>query len=111
MRPVDPMTVTSSPSASVVVAVSVPTTTLADGELVTVNGSTGRIYRGRIKTEHAAKSFEQVHWSDIWSGWLELTRDRPELVPIISTAEALRAMPSEVTKIVLMPDLDLRTNK
>ena len=94
-----------------VVGTETATTTLADGELVTVNGSTGRIYRGRMETERAAKSFEQVHWSDIWSGWLELTRDRPELVPIISTAEALRAMPSEVTKIVLMPDLDLRTNK
>jgi len=94
-----------------VVGTETATTTLADGELVTVSGSSGRIYRGRIKTEHAAKSSEQVHWSDIWSGWIEVIRDRPELVPIISTAEALKAMPSEVTKIVLMPDLDLRTNK
>ena len=94
-----------------VVGTETATTTLASGELITVNGSTGRIYRGRIKTEDAAKSSEQVHWSDIWSRWIEVIRDRPELVPMISTAEALKAMPSEITKIVLVPDLDLRTNK
>src|SRR5437773_4007040 len=94
-----------------VVGTETATTTLANGELVTVNGSTGRIYRGRMETERAAKSLEQVQWSDIWSAWTEATRERPDLVPIISTADALKAMPSAVTSVVLVPDLDLRTNK
>ena len=94
-----------------VVGTETATTTLADGELVTVNGSTGRIYRGRIETERSSKSLEQVHWSEIWSAWTEVTRKRSDLVPIISTADALRAMPSAVTSVVLVPDLDLRTNK
>src|SRR5205807_591036 len=85
-------------------------TTLAAGELVTVNGSTGRIYRGRIETEGAAKPLSPVQWSDIWSAWTEATKERPDLVPIVSTAEALKAMPAGVTTIVLVPDVDLRTN-
>ncbi|PYL71965.1 MAG: hypothetical protein DMF26_17900, partial [Verrucomicrobia bacterium] len=94
-----------------VVGTETATTTLAGGELVTVNGSTGCIYRGRIETERAAKSLGQVQWSDIWSAWTEVTREGPDLVPIVSTAEALKAMPSAVTSVVLVPDLDLRTNK
>ena len=50
-----------------VVGTETATTTLAGGELVTVNGSTGRIYRGRIETEAGAKSSGLVQWSDIWS--------------------------------------------
>ena len=88
-----------------VVGTETATTTLVGGELITVNGSTGRIYRGRIETEGAAKSLGQVQWSDIWSAWTEATRERPDLVPIVSTAEALKAMPSGVTSVVLVPDL------
>jgi phosphohistidine swiveling domain-containing protein len=94
-----------------VVGTETATTTLADGELVTVNGSTGSIYRGRIETECAAKSVEHVQWSDVWNAWTQATRDRPDLVPIVSTAEALKGMPSAVTSVVLVPDLDLRTTK
>src|SRR5438874_1202997 len=94
-----------------VVGTETATTTLAGGELITVNGSTGRVYRGQIETERAAKSLAQVQWSDIWSAWTEATRERPDLVPIVSTAEALKAMPSAVTSVVLVPDLDLRANK
>jgi phosphohistidine swiveling domain-containing protein len=94
-----------------VVGTETATTTLAAGEVVTVNGSTGCIYRGRIETERAAKSLARVQWSDIWSAWMEATKETPDLVPIVSTAEALKAMPSAVTSVVLVPDLDLRTNK
>ena len=94
-----------------VVGTETATTTFVGGELITVNGSTGRIYRGRIEMERAVKSLGQLQWSDIWSAWTEATRDRPNLVPIVSTAEALKAMPSGVTSVVLVPDLDLRTNK
>src|SRR4026207_2275073 len=52
-----------------------------------------------------------VQWSDIWSAWAEATRERSDLVPIVSTAEALKAMPSSVTSVVLLPDVDLRTNR
>jgi phosphohistidine swiveling domain-containing protein len=94
-----------------VVGTETATTTLAAEEMVTVNGSTGRIYRGRIETESAAKSLEQIQWLDIWSAWNTVIRKRPDLVPILSTAEALSAMPSVVTNVVLVADLDLRTNK
>ena len=94
-----------------VVGTETATTTLGSDEHITVNGSTGRIYRGRIEMEGPVKSLGQLQWSDIWSAWTETTRDKPNLVPILSTAEALKAMPSGVTSVVLVPDLDLRTNK
>ena len=93
-----------------VVGTETATTMLAGGELVTVNGSIGRIYRGRIE-ESGAKSMGPVQWSDIWSAWKEATKERPDLVPIISSAEALKAMPSGLTSVVLVPDVDLRTNR
>jgi phosphohistidine swiveling domain-containing protein len=94
-----------------VVGTETATTTFVGGEPITVNGSTGRIYRGRIETEGPVKSLGPLQWSDIWSAWTKATRDRPNLVPIVSTAEALKAMPAGVTSVVLVPDLDLRTNK
>ena len=94
-----------------VVGTETATTTLVGGELITVNGSTGRIYRGRVQTEAVAKSVGQMQWSDIWSAWTEATREKPDLVPIVSTVEALKAMPPGVTSVVLVPDLDLRTNR
>ena len=94
-----------------VVGTETATTTLVGGELITVNGSTGRIYRGRVETEGVAKSVGHVQWSDIWSAWTEATRDRPDLVPIVSTVKALKAMPPGITSVVLVPDLDLRTNR
>ena len=57
------------------------------------------------------KSLSHLQWSDIWSAWTETTRERPNLVPIVSTAEALKAMPFGVASVVLVPDLDLRTNR
>ncbi len=93
-----------------VVGTATATATLMAGDSITVNGSTGRIYRGRLEAESAAKALGPVQWSDIWSGWTESTRDRPNLVPIVSTVEALREMPSGVTRVVLVPDLDLRTD-
>ena len=94
-----------------VVGTETATTTLVGGDLITVNGSTGRIYRGRVQTEALAKSVGQMQWSDIWSAWTEATREKPDLVPIVSTVEALKAMPPGVTSVVLVPDLDLRTNR
>jgi phosphohistidine swiveling domain-containing protein len=93
-----------------VVGTETATTTLVAGELVTVNGSIGRIYRGRIETGGGTKSLGLVQWADIWSAWTEATMERPDLVPIVSTAEALKAMPSGLTSVVLVPDLDLRTS-
>ena len=94
-----------------VVGTETATTTLVSGEDITVDGSTGRIYQGRFETEGGSKSLGSVQWSDIWSAWTEATRERPDLVPIVSTAEALQAMPSGVTSVVLVPDLDLRTSQ
>jgi phosphohistidine swiveling domain-containing protein len=93
-----------------VVGTETATSMLAAGELITVNGSTGRIYRGRIDTEHAAAS-GQVEWTDIWSAWTHATTKRSHLVPIVSTVEALKAMPSGITSVVVVPDIDLRKNK
>ncbi|MEO8044955.1 MAG: PEP/pyruvate-binding domain-containing protein [Spartobacteria bacterium] len=94
-----------------VVGTETATTTLAAGELVTVNGSRGRIYRGRIETDGGANALGPVEWSDIWSVWTEATSGRPGLVPIVSTIEALKAMPSDVANVVLVPDIDLRTSR
>ncbi len=94
-----------------VVGTETATTTLASGELITVNGSIGRIYRGRIETGGGGAPMGPVQWSDIWSAWTETTRERPDLVPIVSTAEALKAMPSGVASVVLVSDVDLRTNR
>jgi len=94
-----------------VVGTETATTTLVGGEPITVNGSTGRIYRGCIETEGGARSLGQLQWSDIWSAWREATRERPDLVPILSTVEALKAMPRGVTSVVLVSDLDLTTNR
>jgi phosphohistidine swiveling domain-containing protein len=94
-----------------VVGTETATTIFVGGEPITVNGSTGRIYRGCIETEGVAKSLGQLQWPDIWSAWTDATRERPDLVPIVSTVEALKAMPPGVTSVVLVPDLDLRTNR
>src|SRR5206468_10833206 len=94
-----------------VVGTETATTTFTGGEPITVNGSTGRVYRGCIATEGAVKSLGQLQWPDIWTAWTEATRERPDLVPIVSTVEALKAMPPGVTSVVLVPDLDLRTNR
>lgn len=92
-----------------VVGTETATTTLTAGELITVDGSRGRIYRGRIETENRAEPLKPVEWSAIWSAWTESTKERPDLVPVVSTAEALNAMPLDLTSVVLVPDLDLRT--
>lgn len=93
-----------------VVGTETATTTLLAGETITVNGSTGHIYRGRIEAEGGAK-LEPVEWPEIWSAWAETTTERPDLVPIVSSAEALQAMPYGITSVVLVPDLDLRTDR
>lgn len=93
-----------------VVGTETATTTVESGELVTVNGSTGRIYRGRIEAE-AGTNLGEAQWPDIWSAWTEALGERPGLVPIVSTVEAFQAMPSGTTSVVLVPDLDLRTDK
>jgi phosphohistidine swiveling domain-containing protein len=93
-----------------VVGTETATTTFVSGEQITVNGSTGQIHRGRIETEGGAKSLGKLQWSDIWSGWTETTRERPDLVPIVSSVQAFKAMPSGITNVILVPDIDLRTN-
>ena len=45
-----------------VVGTETATATLASGELITVNGSTGRIYRGRIEMEDGEKSLSHLQW-------------------------------------------------
>ncbi len=84
------------------------TTTLSGGEVITVNGSNGRIYRGRLEPDGGTGPSQPAQWSDLWAVWSEATKERPDLVPIISSATALPTMPSGLTSVVLVPDLDLR---
>jgi len=93
-----------------VVGTETATATLVRGEAVTVNGSTGRVHRGYIETQGGAKSLGQVQWSDLWSLWTKATGERPDLIPIVSTAEALKAAPAGLTSVVLVPDIELRTS-
>ena len=65
-----------------VVGTETATTTLAGGEPVTVNGSSGRIYRGRIETEMGSEVIAS-RWSGRTSGplgWQRQgkTRSRPD---------------------------------
>src|SRR5882724_10347275 len=94
-----------------VVGTETATTTFVGGEPITVNGSTGRIYRGRIETEGTATSLDHLQWPDVWYAWTKATRERTDLVPIVSTVEALKVMPASVRSVVLVPDVDLRTNR
>lgn len=93
-----------------VVGTETATSSLVAAEPVTVDGSTGRIFRGKLDQANERRAARRAEWPDLWSRWMETVKQRPHLIPIVSTARALPAMPAQINCIVLVPDLDLRTN-
>jgi phosphohistidine swiveling domain-containing protein len=93
-----------------VVGTETATRTLDAGEAVTVDGSGGAVYRGLLTIERPAESLRPAEWSDLWAVWDEATADRPDLVPIVSSIDALPDMPARFDTVVLVPDVDLRAD-
>jgi phosphohistidine swiveling domain-containing protein len=92
-----------------VVGTGAATTTLAPAELVTVSGSTGAVYRGTPGIELRAPAGRPGTWADVWAVWTQATADRPDLVPLVSSVDALETMPPSIDAVVWAPDIDLRT--
>jgi phosphohistidine swiveling domain-containing protein len=90
-----------------VVGTGTATATLEAGEIVTVAGSAGAVYRGEPGLESNER--RSGTWSDVWSAWIEATTDRPDLVPVVSSLDALEEMQNHLDAIVFVPDIDLRT--
>jgi phosphohistidine swiveling domain-containing protein len=84
------------------------TTLLQSGMGITVDGSAGVVYAGLLTAEVPPAPSPTVGWTDLWRLWSEVTAGRADLVPIVSTLDAMRAIPHEVGDVVLIPDLDLR---
>lgn len=92
-----------------VVGTGAATTTLQASEVVTVAGSAGAVYRGTREIELRCPARRPGTWADVWAVWTQATADRPDLVPLVSTVDALELMPASIGAIVLAPDVDLRT--
>jgi phosphohistidine swiveling domain-containing protein len=93
-----------------VVGTETATTTLDDGEPVTVDGSQGAVYRG-IRDGHSPQvAARSAEWSDLWTLWQKAAAGKAGRAPIVSTIHALEAMPERSETVVLVPDADLRTD-
>ena len=91
-----------------VVGTATATTTLRNGDVVTVGGSVGAVYRGALDLASHASRGRPAEWSDVWSRWTTAAASRPDLVPVVPTIEALEAMPGDAATVVIVPDMDLR---
>lgn len=91
-----------------VVGTGAATRTLEAGEIVTVAGTIGAVFRGVPSFAGRAASLRAGEWPDIWSIWTRATAARPGLVPMISSADALETVPAGIATVVLVPDVDLR---
>jgi phosphohistidine swiveling domain-containing protein len=93
-----------------VVGTETATVTLAEGQTVTVDGSTGAVYSGALQIDGADSARPWAEWADLWSRWEKNTRNRPDLIPILPTVDALDVMPTARNVVALVPDLDLRAD-
>ncbi len=91
-----------------VVGTAAATTTMQTGDIVTVDGTEGAVYRGRPEGAGRAAPKRPAVWTDVWSRWTAVTAARPDLVPIISSVDALADLPPGHNTLVLTPDVDLR---
>lgn len=90
-----------------VVGTAKATSTLVQGETVTVAGSAGLVYRGAFA--HLRGPVKRAaSWNDVWARWAAASASRPGIVPIVPTIEALEAMPGQHETVIIVPDLDLR---
>jgi phosphohistidine swiveling domain-containing protein len=94
-----------------VVGTETGTTTLAAGQVVTVDGSAGLVYPGEIRSDVPATPTRPIDWADLWAMWEEAASGGTARVPLLSAAAALESMPPSVAwrrQVVLVPDPDLR---
>jgi phosphohistidine swiveling domain-containing protein len=91
-----------------VVGTEKATQVLRAGEPVTVDGTAGAVYRGRLELLAGAEK-RRGEWSDVWAAWRQAGHNRDDVVPILSSLDALRAAPAPLPEAVLAPGVDLRT--
>ncbi len=91
-----------------VVGTAAATTTMQTGDIVTVAGTEGAVYRGRPEGAGRAAARRPAEWVDLWARWTAVTAGRPGVIPILSSADALADLPVGLSTLVLMPDVDLR---
>jgi phosphohistidine swiveling domain-containing protein len=92
-----------------VVGTAKATTTVRNGEVVTVSGSAGVVYRGALDFTTQTEKRRPASWFDLWSRWTTATAPHSNVVPIVSTIEAFEDMPAHHAVVVVVPDIDLRT--
>ncbi len=89
-----------------VVGTAKATTILRQGDLVTVAGTAGKVFRGKLEIVQAAPA-RPCEWADLWAIWTESTTGKAD-VPLVSSVDALTAMPAGFPTVVIAPDIDLR---
>src|SRR5205807_1096299 len=94
-----------------VVGTETATSTLSGGDIVTVDGSRGAVYRGAFAIERPAEALRAAGWDDLWATWAAAVRGHADVVPVVSSSEALSAMPAGIVELVLIPDVDLRADR
>lgn len=86
------------------------TSVLSAGRAVTVDGWAGAVYEGLLSMEKDTGPSRPVEWDDIWSIWKEVAGQRDDLLPIVPTLAALEAIPSGIERVLLVPDVDVRSD-
>lgn len=82
------------------------TTTLHDGQAVTVDGTGGQVFDGSLPLV-AASATRTIGWRDLWDLWVA-TPSPSASMPVTPCIDALAAAPASVRRVAIHPDLDLR---
>ncbi len=91
-----------------VVGTRTATETLASGTVVTVDGSNGAVYAGRVKIVVADPDHDIVGWGVVWERWRQRASGK---APIVSTVSALADAPRGLERVLLRPEIDLRVDE
>jgi len=86
------------------------TSVLSAAQAVTVDGSGGAVYEGFLSLGRDAAPPRPAEWEDIWPIWQQATKGRDDLIPIAPTLAALEAIPHGIGAVVLISDVDLRSD-
>ena len=80
-------------------------TTLTEGQFVTVDGAGGAVLDGQVDLQ--VVELPRGGSADVWSAWID-GRPPASTVPLVSTIELLTDVPPQVTTLALLVDYDLR---
>jgi pyruvate,water dikinase len=81
---------------------------LVAGQTITVDGTRGAVYAGRLASPRQEKApARAMGFDDLWVMWAKATAGRADVAPIASTLRALEAAPLGLALVGLVPDLDL----